>query len=163
VAHSLLLKIDREGRYLWHREMFGPKFPALIETFSEIRDTLVIGGQFCGFLINPEIGQYPRYYSPFFRRIDPKGNILAKNNQVIPDNQVQIFPNPFRVDIQIRGISSRVEILDGQGKMIHSFLPDPHDIGNQIFLPDLESGIYFLRYRNAQGEIKVERLMKLPY
>lgn len=75
------------------------------------------------------------------------------------DNNIDIYPNPFSQDVYIRGAQGKAIIYKLTGQIVKEF-----DIDNDIHLVDLQllpKGIYILKVKSDDNQIKTSRLVKM--
>lgn len=101
------------------------------------------------------------------------GGIAKQNNIYNSPNNVQhskvsslkernfIFPNPTNNNLNLNlkeGYNgSRISIIDNLGKIVRDFSDVPSD--GTLNISDLNSGVYFLKIENLQGEFEVLKLI----
>ncbi len=73
------------------------------------------------------------------------------------DNEVSIYPNPIKntLHIQTNDTLLEVEILDSNGRVLHSFSSP----SSQFDVSDLEKGVYFVRIQTDK-QITTEKIIK---
>lgn len=156
-----MIKLNRVGELIWTQRFSGAEFPASIETMEEVNDTLIFGGSyFPHYPFNTRVS----HRWPYFRRLDPQGRILEKNTQVLSQDHLEIYPNPFRVDFHLEALGlQEIELLDQSGRLIRRQSISESEAFQHIYWPDLETGTYYLRLHYLDGRQICRRLMKLPF
>jgi len=151
---SLLCRFDTAGNLLWSRRMFGEHFPAIITTYHDLGDSILLGGSFC-----PSPNNYNRVYftKPFFRVLDTEGNLINKAG-----DQVLVYPNPFRLDVSVEAKNvEEISLFDLSGREVYSREVALYLDSHRIYYPDLKEGVYFMRIRFSNGQIAQQRILKI--
>jgi len=105
----------------------------------------------------------------YYTRVDIQG-LLATQENLITDNNVQIFPNPasdaFTINLDaISAGNLKIDLIDINGKNVATLFDDFAENSfsntynrNQNFLNNLRSGLYFVRI-NFQNRVYTSKLM----
>lgn len=154
VLQSLICRIDTAGNLIWSRRMFGEHFPAVISSYEEFGDSIILGGSYYP---TPNYYRSVYYTKPFFRILDGEGNLLNQKKNKLSG----IYPNPFSVDfiIEANGVEE-VSVIDLRGSVIYKKEVPAFLAQHQVYYPDLDEGIYIIRMRFEDGSFLQQRILK---
>ena len=89
--------------------------------------------------------------------VSPMDNVVNYPELVSKDQDISFYPNPADDLVQISNkYISRIEIYDLNGRMINSL---DMNYKNSFKVDNLFNGIYLLKFKFKNGEIKVEKLI----
>ncbi len=88
---------------------------------------------------------------------------VASTSEPLNETEVKVYPNPTNglIQVQLNKVSANnhLEIYDAQGKLVlNANLNDTH---NQLDISHLQNGVYYLKIKNRQAILKIEKLIKL--
>ncbi len=169
LASAALAKVSLDGDSLWMRRYSYEREGAVAaDEFNDVYPTsdggYIAVGRSSGYRT---VGvDSPSLYS-IILKVDSEGRLDTATTSVITvdeqEDSILIFPNPSsgRVCIQQEGQEFyNAELLSPSGQLIKKFelLADNHHV---ILSSDTfsESGMYLLRLRNKQGEIKAKKIV----
>jgi len=108
-----------------------------------------------------EAGEYKIYSTqnfgePLFTGIEPG---YEKQNNLI------VYPNPATrfINVNSMDLIKNISIFNMEGLKAKEFqLSNIQGVENQLYIGDLESGIFLLQATNAEGEVVVRKIIKRP-
>lgn len=161
VPDNYLIKLNKSGDLIWKQYFSGRDFPATVGPFAEVKDTLIFGGSYYP---DPNWERRLSFRIPYFRRIAPDGRLLSKTGAVIKEGDLEVYPSPFQVDLNIEALGlSRLQVLDQYGRVIKDLETDPSVANWTFYWPELRSGIYHLQLIYSNGTIRTKSIVKLAY
>jgi hypothetical protein len=114
-------------------------------------------------IIDREMQNTVFYYR--LKMIDVDGKFTFSNTIKVrfeKDKNIELFPNPSNNYFSLRGINNvkEIAVVDVTGKVIKTFLPN---VSNKYDISNLPATIYFLKIKDIDGEVQINRLLKISF